>query len=103
MDRPASSVRVMDPEGLDSGQEELEHSTVSCSCPALPCPRAPAPLTWLARPLHDEKAAGPDTRYGNGYPKSETRWIFILLGYGFGSIFIPMSSLMDINVYPTGS
>jgi hypothetical protein len=42
-------------------------------------------------------------RDGNGYPKPETRWVFTLLGYGFGSIFIPMGLLMGINVYPTGS
>jgi hypothetical protein len=42
-------------------------------------------------------------RDGNGYPKLETRWVFTLLGYGFGLIFIPMGLLMDINVYPTGS
>jgi hypothetical protein len=43
------------------------------------------------------------TRDGNGYPKPETRWVFTPLGYGFGSIFIPMGLLMGINVYPTGS
>jgi hypothetical protein len=42
-------------------------------------------------------------RDGNGYPKPETRWVFTPLGYGFGSIFIPMGLLMGINVYPTGS
>jgi hypothetical protein len=42
-------------------------------------------------------------RDGNGYPKPETRWGFTPLGYGFGSIFIPMGLLMGINVYPTGS
>jgi hypothetical protein len=41
-------------------------------------------------------------RDGNGYPKPETRWVFTPLGYGFGSIFIPMGLLMGINVYPTG-
>jgi hypothetical protein len=43
------------------------------------------------------------TRDGNGYPKPETRWVFTPLGYGFGSIFIPMGLLMGINVYPAGS
>jgi hypothetical protein len=42
-------------------------------------------------------------RDGNGYPKPETRWVFTPLGYGFGSIFIPMGLLMGINVYPMGS
>src|SRR5689334_14907715 len=37
------------------------------------------------------------TRDGNGYPKPETRWVFTPLGYGFGSIFIPMGLLMGIN------
>jgi hypothetical protein len=41
-------------------------------------------------------------RDGNGYPKPETRWVFTLLGYGFGSIFIPMGLLMGINLYPAG-
>jgi hypothetical protein len=41
-------------------------------------------------------------RDGNGYPKSETRWVFTPLGYGFGSIFIPMDLLMGINLYPSG-
>jgi hypothetical protein len=45
---------------------------------------------------------GPSTRDGNGYPKPETRWVFTLLGYGFGSIFIPMGLLMGINLYPAG-
>jgi hypothetical protein len=42
------------------------------------------------------------SRDGNGYPKPETRWVFTPLGYGFGSIFIPMGLLMGINLYPTG-
>jgi hypothetical protein len=41
-------------------------------------------------------------RDGNGYPKPETRWVFTPLGYGFGSIFIPIGLLMGINLYPTG-
>jgi hypothetical protein len=41
-------------------------------------------------------------RDGNGYPKPETRWVFTPLGYGFGPIFIPMSLLMGINLYPAG-
>jgi hypothetical protein len=40
---------------------------------------------------------------GTRNPKPETRWVFTPLGYGFGSIFIPMGLLMGINVYPTGS
>jgi hypothetical protein len=43
-----------------------------------------------------------DPRDGNGYPKPETRWVFTLLGYGFGSILIPMGLLMGINLYPAG-
>jgi hypothetical protein len=35
-------------------------------------------------------------------PKPETRWVFTPLGYGFGSIFIPMGLLMGINLYPSG-
>jgi hypothetical protein len=42
------------------------------------------------------------TRDGNGYPKPETRWVFTPLGYGFGSIFIPMDLLTGINLYPAG-
>jgi hypothetical protein len=42
------------------------------------------------------------TRDGNGYPKPKTRWVFTPLGYRFGSIFIPMGLLMDINLYLTG-
>jgi hypothetical protein len=32
----------------------------------------------------------------------EISCVFIPLGYKFGSTFIPMSLLMDINLYPTG-
>jgi hypothetical protein len=42
------------------------------------------------------------SRDDNGYPKPETRWVFTPLGYGFGSIFIPMGLLMGINLYPAG-
>jgi hypothetical protein len=41
-------------------------------------------------------------RDGNGYPLPETRWVFALLGYGFGSISVPMSLLMGSNGNPTG-
>jgi hypothetical protein len=51
------------------------------------------------RPSHAPNHIGRD---GNGYPKPETRWVFTPLGYGFGSIFIPMGLLMGINIYPTG-
>jgi hypothetical protein len=42
-------------------------------------------------------------RDGNGYPLPETRWVFALLGYGFGSISLPMGLLMDSNGNPTGT
>jgi hypothetical protein len=41
-------------------------------------------------------------RDGNGYPLPETRWVFALLGYGFGSISLPMGLLMGSNGNPTG-
>ena len=41
-------------------------------------------------------------RVGNGYLKSETRWVFIPLGYGFGSIFRPVSFLKGTKSYPLG-
>jgi hypothetical protein len=49
-----------------------------------------------------QETANPIHRDGNGYPKPETQWVFTPLGYGFGSIFIPMGLLMGINLYPTG-
>jgi hypothetical protein len=42
-------------------------------------------------------------RDGNGYPLPETRWVFALLGYGFGSISLPMGLLMGSNRNPTGT
>jgi hypothetical protein len=42
-------------------------------------------------------------RDGNGYPLPETRWIFALLGYEFGSISLLMSLLMGSNGNPTGT
>jgi hypothetical protein len=42
-------------------------------------------------------------RDGNEYPLPETRWVFALLGYGFGSIFLPMGLLMGSNGNPTGT
>jgi hypothetical protein len=53
---------------------------------------------WFLRTSMRSRA----TRDGIGYPKLETRWVFTPLGYGFGSIFIPMSLLMGINLYPVG-
>jgi hypothetical protein len=41
-------------------------------------------------------------RDGNGYPLPETRWVFALLGYGFGSISLPMGLLMGSNGNPMG-
>jgi hypothetical protein len=48
-------------------------------------------------------AIGAQTRDGNGYPLPETRWVFALLGYRFGSISLPMDLLMSSNGYPTGT
>jgi hypothetical protein len=42
-------------------------------------------------------------RDDNGYPLSETRWIFALLAYEFGSISLPMGLLMGSNGNPTGT
>jgi hypothetical protein len=42
-------------------------------------------------------------RDGNGYPLPETRWVFAILGYGFGSISVPMGLLMGSNGNPTGT
>jgi hypothetical protein len=42
-------------------------------------------------------------RDGNGYPLPETRWVFALLGYEFGSISLPMGLLMGSNGNPTGT
>jgi hypothetical protein len=42
-------------------------------------------------------------RDGNGYPLPETRWVFALLGYRFGSISLPMGLLMGSNGNPTGT
>ena len=50
--------------------------------------------------IGDEEAP---CRDGNGYPLPETRWVFALLGYGFGSIFVPMGLLMGSNGNPTGT
>jgi hypothetical protein len=43
------------------------------------------------------------SRDGNGYPLPETRWVFALLRYGFGSISLPMGLLMGSNGNPTGT
>jgi hypothetical protein len=43
------------------------------------------------------------TRDGNGYPLPETWWVFALLGYGFGSISLPMDLLMGSNGNPMGT
>jgi hypothetical protein len=51
-----------------------------------------------AEPVPRLEATLLTTRDGNGYPKPETRWVFTPLGYGFGSIFIPMGR--DGNGYP---
>jgi hypothetical protein len=40
---------------------------------------------------------------GNGYPLPETRWIFAILGYEFGSISLLMGLLMGSNGNPTGT
>jgi len=66
---------------------------------------APTVLHWCANSRLQRLVltASRWARDGNGYPKPETRWVFTPLGYGFGSIFIPMGLLMGINVYPTGS
>jgi hypothetical protein len=53
---------------------------------------------WRRAVLHRHH----EIRDDNGYPKPETRWVFTPLGYRFGLIFIPMSLLMGINLYPTG-
>jgi hypothetical protein len=52
--------------------------------------------------LHS-RAASLVSRDGNGYPLPETRWVFALLGYGFGSISLPMGLLMGSNGNPTGT
>ena len=41
-------------------------------------------------------------RDGNGYPKPETRWVFTLLGAGFGSNYKPTGFLMGKNQNPSG-
>jgi hypothetical protein len=70
-------------------------------------PRSPAPgQTQFAQPLLAQSFFAPNpaipARDGNGYPQPKTRWVFTPLGYGFGSIFIPMDLLMGINLYPAG-
>jgi hypothetical protein len=42
-------------------------------------------------------------RDGNGYPISEIRRIFTLLGYGYGLISILVGFLMGDNLYPVGT
>jgi hypothetical protein len=43
------------------------------------------------------------SRDDNGYPLLETRWVFALLGYEFGSISLPMGLLMGSNGNPMGT
>jgi hypothetical protein len=65
--------------------------------------RGLSPIKVSACAFHSNRSAhSPLGRDGNGYPKPETRWIFTLLGYGFGSIFIPMGLLKGINLYLMG-
>jgi hypothetical protein len=55
------------------------------------------------RVLHHMPSVQATARDGNGYPLPETRWVFALLGYGFGSISLPMGLLMVSNRNPTGT
>jgi hypothetical protein len=43
------------------------------------------------------------TRDGNRYPLHETWWVFSLLGYGFGSISLPIGLLIGSNGNPMGT
>lgn len=40
-------------------------------------------------------------RDGNGYPLPDTRWVFILLGVGFGLYFLSMGLLIGF-LFPNG-
>ena len=48
----------------------------------------------------DMREAG--TCDGNGYPKSEIRWIFAPLGHGSSSDLVPMGPLMGLILDPPG-
>jgi hypothetical protein len=43
------------------------------------------------------------SRDGNGYPKPETRWVFTLLGHGYGLISKPTGFLMGDKLNPAGT
>jgi hypothetical protein len=45
----------------------------------------------------------PRSRDGNGYPKPETRWVFTLLGDGYGLISKPTGFLMGDKLTPAGT
>jgi hypothetical protein len=58
----------------------------------------------LVRPKMTDK--GKDIvigRDGNGYPKPETRWVFTLLGDGYGLISKPTGFLMGDKLNPAGT
>jgi hypothetical protein len=73
--------------------------------------RAPAGRGACMRAIVTAMGCRPDqcawasltSRYGNGYPLPETRWVFALLGYGFRSISLSMGLLMGSNRNPTGT
>jgi hypothetical protein len=46
--------------------------------------------------------SGARSRDGNGYPRPVTRWVFLPLGGGFGSDFIPTGLLVGQILYPAG-
>jgi hypothetical protein len=50
-----------------------------------------------------EEAATAADRDGNGYPKPETRWVFTLLGDGYGLISKPTGFLMGDKLNPAGT
>jgi hypothetical protein len=76
------------------------HSNLLVSIVPSPFPRCCFSSLYLSlQELHLTIRA----RDGNGYPLPETRWVFALLGYGFGSISLPMGLLMGSNGNPTGT
>jgi hypothetical protein len=56
------------------------------------CPRVSGAATARAQPNRD----------GNGYLRSDTRWVFTLLGYVCGLNILPMGLLLGKNLHPMG-
>ena len=52
--------------------------------------------------IEASKKASHSARDGNGYPRSDTRWVFTPLGYICGLNILPVGLLLGKNLHPMG-